>query len=198
MLPAVEVWGFSIDLTLVLLLSYLLILWSGGRVLEILAKTHFRRAQHHAHVGFAFDATLDRYECPQGELLTLHTLDERDKLAIYKAPASSCNACSLKIFCAPHDEGRHVYRSLAAFHETDIGHFHRRLSLTMITMSLAFSVGGLFSWRNTPGRWLLVLASGISLVLLRLDVRDVPEASQQESSGSAIGEPRLSVGKQIK
>ena len=29
---------------------------------------------------------LDHYECPQGELLTLQTFDDRDKLAIYKAP----------------------------------------------------------------------------------------------------------------
>ena len=41
----------------------------------------------------AYDAELDRYECPQGELLTLHTFDDRNKLTIYKAPASSCNAC---------------------------------------------------------------------------------------------------------
>ena len=32
-----------------------------------------------------------------------------------------CNACVLKAFCTPHDEGRHVYRSLAEFHETDVG-----------------------------------------------------------------------------
>ncbi len=110
MLPTLTVWGFTLDLGLVLLLAYLLVLWVGGWALEFLARAHFHRAQRYAHAGFAYDAELDRYECPQGELLTLHTFDDRNKLAIYKAPASSCNECVLKAFCTPHDEGRHVYR----------------------------------------------------------------------------------------
>ena len=132
MLPTVTVWGFTLDLGLVLLLAYLLVLWVGGWVLEFLARAHFHRAQRYAHTGFAYDVELDRYECPQGELLTLHTFDDRNKLAIYKAPASSCNECVLKAFCTPHDEGRHVYRSLAEFHETDVGRFHRWLSLIVL------------------------------------------------------------------
>ncbi len=120
----------------------MLVLWAGGWALEFLARAHFHRAQRYAHNGFAFDAELDRYECPQGELLTLHTFDDRNKLAIYKAPASSCNACVLKSFCTPHDEGRHVYRSLAEFHETDVGRFHRWLSLIILAVALTFSAGG--------------------------------------------------------
>ena len=105
MLPTVTAWGFTLDLGLVLLLAYLLVLWVGGWVLEFLAKAHFHRAQRYAHTGFAYDVELDRYECPQGELLTLHTFDDRNKLAIYKAPASSCNECVLKAFCTPARRG---------------------------------------------------------------------------------------------
>ena len=47
----------------------------------------------HAHKGFEYDPGLDRYECPQ-ESPHPHTYDDRNKLAIYRAPASSCNgAC---------------------------------------------------------------------------------------------------------
>jgi hypothetical protein len=175
MLPTLTAWGLALDLGLVLLLAYLIALWVGGWALELMARAHFHRAQRHAHRGFAYDAELDRYECPQGELLTLHTADDRNKLAIYKAPAASCNACMLKAFCTPHDEGRHVYRSLAGFHETDVGRFHRGLSLVILAVALAFSAGGLLAWWNTPGEWLLVVAVGVSLVLLWLDVRDAPE-----------------------
>ena len=108
MLPTVIAWGLTLDLGLVLLLAYVLVLWLSGWLLEFLARAHFHRAQRYAHTGFAYDAELDRYECPQGELLTLHTFDDRNKLAIYKAPASTCNECVLKAFCAPHDAGRHV------------------------------------------------------------------------------------------
>jgi hypothetical protein len=174
MLPTVPAWGFALDLGFLLLLAYLLLLWVGGRVLESLARAHFHRAQRYAHHGFVYDGELDRYECPQGELLTLQTFDDRDKLAIYKAPASSCNRCMLKEFCTPHDEGRHVYRSLAEFHETDLGRFHRGLSLIILGVALAFSTGGLVAWWNTPGEWLLLVTTGISVVLLWLDVRDAP------------------------
>ncbi len=85
---------------------------------------------------------------------------------MYKAPASSCNQCVLKTFCAPHDAGRRVYRSLAEFHETDVGRFYHWLSLVILALALAFSVGGMFAWWNKPGEWLLVIATGVSLVLL--------------------------------
>ena len=83
-MPQLTTWGISIDLGLVLLLGYLILLWGGGWVLEYLARVHFHRAQRYAHRGFVYDAELDRYECPQGELLTLETFDDRNKLAIYR------------------------------------------------------------------------------------------------------------------
>jgi hypothetical protein len=192
MLPTLNGWGLAFDLGLALLLGYVVILWVGGWALELVARAHFRRAQRYAHNGFAYDTELDRYECPQGELLTLDTFDDRNKLAIYKAPASSCNACVLKAFCTPHDEGRHVYRSLAEFHETDIGRFHRLLSLLILAVALAFSAGGLLAWRNKPGEWLLLIASCVSIVLLWLDAR----GTQERPRGQAIAEGVPEAGSQ--
>jgi hypothetical protein len=175
MLPTLNAWGVEIDLGLALLLGYVVLLWVGGWALEFLARAHFHRARRFAHTGFAYDTELDRYECPQGELLTLHTFDDRNKLAIYKAPASTCNECMLKQFCTPHDEGRRVYRSLAEFHDTHVGRFHRLLSLLILTVALAFSAGGLLAWWNKPGEWLLLIASCVSIVLLWIDARDSQE-----------------------
>src|SRR5262245_18171208 len=189
MLPTLTVWGVALDPALVLLLAYVAVLWVGGWALELLARAHFRRAQRHAHHGFAYDSELDRYECPQGELLTLHTFDDRDKLAIYKAPASSCNECAFKALCTPHDEGRHVYRSLAEFHETDLGRFHRWLSRIVHGLALAFSAGGLLGRWNKPGAWLLVIATGIGLVLIWRDVRDTPENSDEGAGSVADAAP---------
>jgi hypothetical protein len=191
MLPTVTVRGVVLDLGVVLLLAYVFVLWVGGWVLEFLARVHFHRAQRYAHNGFTYDTELDRYECPQGELLTLHTFDDRNKLAIYKAPASSCNECVLKAFCTPHGEGRHVYRSLTEFHETDVGRFHRWLSLIVLGLALAFSVGGILAWWNKPGEWLFVIASGIGLVLIGRNVRDTlqkPSTGAESFMDAAQGE----------
>lgn len=189
MLPTLNVWGLSLDAGLALLLGYVAVLWAGGWGLESLAGVHFRRALRYAHGGFTYDAERDHYECPQGERLTLDTFDGRDKLAIYKAPASSCNECALKVFCTPHDEGRRVYRPLAEFHETDLGRFHRLLSLLILAVALAFSAGGLIAWRGKPGEWLLVVASCASLVLLWLDARDDPERRANATAPGPTGAP---------
>jgi len=188
MLPTLNVWGVALDLGLVLLLAYVFVLWVGGWALEFLARIHFQRARRYAHAGFTYDNELDRYECPQGELLTLHTFDDRDKLAIYKAPASSCNMCALKMFCAPHDEGRRVYRSLAEFHETDVGRFHRGLSLIVLGLALAFSLGGLLAWWNKPGEWLLLIALSVSIVLLWLDARDAQKGPRGHATADGVPE----------
>jgi hypothetical protein len=176
MLPTWNVWGVQFDLGLALLLGYVLILWAGGWALEFLARAHFQRARRFGHAGFTYDSDLDHYKCPQGELLTLHTFDRRDKLAIYKAPPASCNGCILKASCTPHNEGRHVYRSLAEFHETDVGRFHRYISVVVLALALAFSAGGLLAWWNKPGQWLLVFATGLSTVLLWLVSFNAPRA----------------------
>jgi hypothetical protein len=191
----------SIDLPLCLLLGYLVALWFGGWALEAAARAHFRKAEHLAHAGFAYDSMLDQYECPQGELLTLDTYDDRNKLAIYKAPASSCNNCVLKSFCAPnHDDGRRLYRSLAAFHETDVGTFHRGLSLIVLAIASAFALGGVVAWWGRPGEPTLLVAAGISVVLLWRDIRGLSGPSKPVPSPDDSGplsnhraEPQLPV-----
>jgi hypothetical protein len=93
-----------------------------------------------------------------------------------------------KAFCTPHDEGRHVYRSLAEFHETDVGRFHRWLSLIILGLALAFSVGGLFAWWNKPGEWLLVIATSVSIVLLWFDARDALEGRRGHATADGAPE----------
>jgi hypothetical protein len=185
MFPPLTVLGVSFDLGLAMLLVYVFILWFGGWLLDCAARAHFRRAQRFAHTGFDYDEELDRYECPQGELLTLHTFDDRNKLAIYKAPASTCNECVLKQFCTPHDEGRRVYRSLTEFHETDVGKFHRALSVIALAVALVFCVGGSIAWWNKPGQWLLMISAAIGTVLVWRSVREFNTEPYRDSVQAA-------------
>jgi hypothetical protein len=151
------------DLEAWLILGYVVAVLVGARVFEALAQFHFGRARRYAEQDFEYDAAGDHYQCPQGQRLALHLIELEGLLAVYRAPASSCNSCPLKVSCTPHDEGRHIYRPLAAWAETDIGRFHRRLSLLMFGVAAVLSMVGLVRWWAQPGTGLLLMALGVSL-----------------------------------
>ncbi len=154
-----------------LILGYVVLVLVGARVFEALARAHFNRARRYGERGFAYDPDGDHYQCLQGERLTLHRVDANSRLAVYRAPASRCNGCPLKASCTPHNEGRHLYRSLVSWAETDLGRFHRRLSLLMVGIGVLFSLGGLGRWMGQPGTGLLLLALAASLASMARDLR---------------------------
>jgi len=156
-----------------LIVSYVGLVLVGARIFEILAPVHFQRVRRFAERGFQYDADGDHYDCPGGERLTLHQHHPEIRLAVYRAPASSCNGCPLKASCTPHDEGRHIYRSLAEWAETDIGRFHQFLSLLMFGVGAVLSGGGLLRWGGQPGTGLLVMALTASMASLILDLRNI-------------------------
>jgi hypothetical protein len=172
------------DLGVWLLLGYVLVVLAGSKLTELLARAHFERARRLAEGGFRYDPHLDHYDCPQGERLTLHLVDPGQRVAVYRAPASSCAACPLKAACTPHDEGRHVYRPLAVWAETEVGRFHQRLSLLMVGSTAAVALGGLLCWGGRPGSGLLLVAFLAVVPLVIREVRwlwgagDRPDAGQ--------------------
>src|SRR5262249_51196224 len=105
-----------------------------------------------------YDPHMDHYDCPQGERLTLHLVDPENKIAVYRAKPSGCASCALKAACTPHDEGRHLYRPLAVWAETEVGRFHKRLSVLMVGSTAAVPLGGFFCWSDRPGSGLLLVA----------------------------------------
>jgi hypothetical protein len=159
------------DLEVWLIVGYVAVVLAGARLSETLARIHFERARRYAEAGFEYDADADHYRCPQGERLALQMVEEASRLAVYRAPASSCNGCALKPSCTPHDEGRHLYRPLATWAETDIGRFHRRLSLLMVGIASVFSLGGLYRWLGQPGTGLLLAALAASVASITRDLR---------------------------
>lgn len=162
-LPAeLEVW---------LVLGYVAVVLTGARLSESLARLHFERARRHAEAGFEYDAGADHYRCPEGERLTLHSIERANRQALYRAPASRCNGCLLKASCTPHDEGRHLYRPLATWAETDVGRFHRRVSMLMIAVAVIFSMFAFTRWLGQPGTGLLLTALALSLAAVARNLR---------------------------
>jgi hypothetical protein len=146
------------DLEVWLLLGYAAVVLAGARATEVLARVHFARARRLAESGFCYDADADHYECPQGERLPLHVIDDYRRVAVYRAPAASCAACPAKAACTPHDEGRHVYRPLAEWAETDVGRFHQWLAVLMTGSVTVVGMAALVRWAGRPGTGLLVVA----------------------------------------
>jgi hypothetical protein len=154
-----------------LILAYMGIVLATARLFEMLARSHFERAQRQAERGFEYVAVEDHYRCPEGERLSLHLHDEPRRLAIYRASAQRCNNCALKSSCTPHEEGRHIYRSLALWAETDLGRFHQRLSLLMFAAGAALSAAGLGRWWGQAGAGSLLLALVMSLASLARELK---------------------------
>jgi hypothetical protein len=168
------------DLEVSLLLGYAIVVLAGARLLERLARAHFERARRYGEDGFHYDADADHYHCPQGERLALHLIDPQERVAVYRAPASACAGCPEKARCTPHEEGRHIYRPLAAWTETDVGRFHQWLSLLTAASAAALSLVALLEWAGRPGTGLLIVAF---LTAARVAVRD------SRSVGRSAGAP---------
>ena len=168
------------DLEVCLLLGYAIVVLAGARLMERLARVHFERARRYGEDGFHYDADADHYHCPQGERLALHLIDAQERVAVYRAPASVCAGCPEKARCTPHDEGRHIYRPLAAWTETDVGRFHQRLSLLTATSAAALSLAALLRWAGRPGTGLLIV---VAFTAASVAVRDARLAYR--SAGAA-------------
>jgi hypothetical protein len=158
-----------VDLEVWLLLGYAVTVLAGARLMEALAQTHFRRATRYSEQGFRYDGDADHYHCPHGERLSLHVIDSNERVAVYRAPASTCAGCPSKVACTPHDQGRHIYRPLAEWAETDVGRFHQWLSLFMAGSGTALSLVAIVRWAGRPGTGLLLLVFIVSLGVARRD-----------------------------
>jgi hypothetical protein len=176
--PVSSLLSLPLELETWLLLGYLAAVLVGARLFEVVAKVHFERARRYAERGFEYVPDADHYECPQGERLARHEYDPARRLAVYRAPAGSCNACPLKASCTPHDGGRHLYRSLAAWAETDIGRFHQRLSLLLFAVGGVLSLAGLLRWSGRPGTGLLLIALVANGAFLAWDMRRLRSARE--------------------
>jgi hypothetical protein len=160
-----------VDLEVWLLLGYAAVVLAAARVTEALAAAHFRRAWRFAEHGFHYDSRADHYHCPHGKRLSLHVIASDDRVAVYRAPASTCARCPSKAACTPHDEGRHIYRPLAEWAETDVGRFHQGVSIFMAASGAAVSLLAVLRWWGRPGTGLLALAFVVSAAMARRDAR---------------------------
>jgi transposase len=83
-----------------------------------------RRPQFFAQTAFTYDAERDEYRCPQHRPLERETAKYREEVVVYRAPAATCNACSMKSKCTESQHGRIVHRSFYADYLETVRGYH--------------------------------------------------------------------------
>src|SRR5262245_19643676 len=163
--------SLPVDPELWIVLCYVIVVLIGARITELLARTHFALSRRRAERGFEYVVENDHYRCPEGERLSLQSRDAPRGLAIYQAAPDRCGSCALKQACTPQGDSRRVYRSLITWAETDLGRFHRRISMLMFAAAAALSVVGAWNWSGKAGAGYLVVCVLASTTSLACDVR---------------------------
>jgi hypothetical protein len=125
--------GISMEVWLVSGYAFFLLL--TARVLERLAWHCHRRSHRIRTAGFSYRREFDAWECPAGQFLTRAAIDDRRQTVIYRAPARGCNACALKAKCTDSDEGREIAAQPDAWLRSEMGRFHRGISLTLCVLA---------------------------------------------------------------
>jgi hypothetical protein len=167
-----------VDIELRIILFYVAVVLAGARIVEALARAHFARAQRYGEQGFEYLEAHDVYRCPQGEYLSLQNVPQHSRFAVYRAPPASCRDCRFKARCAPFSAGRLIFRSLAAWAETNVGLFHRRVSVIMFAAAVVVCAAALRRWAGEAGSGWLAGALLAGVVLLTQDVRTIFRADR--------------------
>ncbi len=118
----------SVNIEVLLAAGYAVFLMVIAFALEAAARFAHRRADRFRVSDFTYHSDLDIWECPAGERL-LPAEPRR-----YRAPARSCNACSLKHACTDSPRGREIVISPLGWLETEIGRFHRGMSMGLLVL----------------------------------------------------------------
>jgi hypothetical protein len=148
------IWGMHVEVFLALI--YALFLAGVAFLLERLARRSQRRAEGYRNSGFIYFRELDYWECPAGhQLVQLHT-DHQRRIILYRAPASACNSCSLKLNCTDSDEGRVLERRLDTWIESELRRFHRGLSLALLLLATIILLAEIVRYPQVQDREALV------------------------------------------
>jgi len=161
------IWGVHLEVFLAL--AYALFLMGVAFFLERLARRSQKRAEGYRHSGFIYFRDLDFWECPAGHQLVQLDTDHQRRVTTYRAPASACNSCSLKLNCTDSDEGRLLERRLDTWIESELRHFHRGISLALFLLATVILLGEIVRYPPLRDREALVaLLLPLGLAQLKL------------------------------
>ena len=141
-------------------------------LLEWLARHSQKRSDQYDTAGFRFHHDCDAWECPQGARLERSEIDHKLRVVQYRAPADTCNGCSIKAHCTNSERGRTISIPLDPWVRSAAARFQRGISLVLLTLAALIVAIELRQHGHGGEGWTLVgLLAGISLFGLSLAVR---------------------------
>jgi len=143
--------------------AMLLVVIAGA--LEWMGRHSHQRAGRFHTGGFRFQKHLDHWECPTGIRLLRAETDNDLRVIRYRAPARTCNGCPVKANCTDSDNGREIEVPLDPWLSTEIGRFHRGLSLALLFLAALILAVELLRHDHGTERWVLAGALTIISVL---------------------------------
>jgi hypothetical protein len=143
--------------------GYAILLVLIGIGLDLLARITHRRSEVYRTAGFTYHPDHDRWECPEGQDLWLHSHDYDRRLARYRANRHACNRCPVKARCTDSDEGREIVRPLDPWPYSEAGHFHRGIALVPIVLAIVILPIEAFRHPSLADLGVLAIAAVIAL-----------------------------------
>ena len=149
--------------------GYAILLVLIAVLLEWLARHSQKRSDRYNTAGFRFHHDRDAWECPQGARLERSEIDHKLRIVQYRAPADTCNVCSIKTLCTNSDRGRTISMPLEPWVHSAAARLQRGISLVLLTLAALFVAIELLRHGHGGEGWTLVgLLAGISLSGLSL------------------------------
>jgi hypothetical protein len=149
--------------------AYAILLVLIALLLEWLARHSQKRSDQYDTAGFRFHHDRDAWECPQGARLERSEIDHNLRVIQYRAPADTCNVCSIKARCTDSERGRTISRPLDPWVRSAAARLQRGISLVLLTLAALFVAIELLRHGHGGEGWTLAgLFAGISLSGLNL------------------------------
>ncbi len=73
---------------------------------------------------FSYDLQQDEYRCPEGQPLPRYRAKYTEEVIVYRADATTCNACPIKAACTDAKRGRTIQRSFYAAYLERVRVYH--------------------------------------------------------------------------
>jgi hypothetical protein len=137
--------------------GYTVLLLGGSIGLDLLARHSHVRSERYRTAGFTYHHKSDTWICPENEILMRDEVDYNQRLVRYRGRPQVCNHCPTKTNCTDSDEGREVVRALDPWPHSEVGRFHRGISLSIAGIATLLLVVELI--RNHAPAEIVVLGS---------------------------------------